>query len=244
MKPAVPTDEYRGRVQGGSLDSFSLRVEQTDLFIRAQTDLTTPALDLVLEGRRRIEDWAAHRPEFFTSLKPLSYASPAPSPVREMLEAGRLSGVGPMAAVAGALAEYVGQGLIPRSPHGVVVENGGDIFMFSRKPMVVGLFAGRSKLSMRLGLALAPDQTPLGICTSSGTVGHSLSLGRADAATVTADTASLADAAATALGNRIHQASDLEPALEWVLTIPGVRGALAFCQDNFGFLGDLELVSL
>jgi hypothetical protein len=244
MKPTAPTDEYRGRVRGGRLKPFSLRVEQSDLFMRAQTDLTSPALELVIEGRRRIEDWAATRPEFLTSLKPLAYASPAPSPVREMLEAGRRAGVGPMAAVAGALADYVGQGLMPMSPQGVVVENGGDIFLFSPKPMVVGLFAGRSKLSMQLGLSLAPDRTPWGVCTSSGTLGHSLSLGRADAATVVADTAALADAAATALGNRIHQAADLENALEWVMAIPGIRGALAFIEDNFGFLGDLELVSL
>ncbi|MFH1092039.1 MAG: UPF0280 family protein [Pseudomonadota bacterium] len=239
-----PEPPYRTRVTAGAWTNFEVKVEQTDLFLRADRDLTAEARELVWEGRRRIEAFAARRPDFLTSLKPLEDVGPAPPPVREMLEAARKAGVGPMAAVAGALAEYVGRGLLSQSPGGVVVENGGDIFLAAKKETVVGLFAGDSPLSLRLGLAVQPESGPLGVCTSSGTVGHSLSFGRADAATVVARQAALADAAATGLGNRVLRPQDIEPSLHWALEIPGVIGAVVILKDKVGFLGNLTLVSI
>ncbi|MEW5723485.1 MAG: UPF0280 family protein [Thermodesulfobacteriota bacterium] len=235
---------YRQRVRSGGWVSFSVRVEQTDLFLRAQEDLTSAAYDLAVEARGQILSWAAKRPEFLSSLAPLPLDPAAPVVVRRMLEAGRVAGVGPMAAVAGAIAEHVGRGLLPLSPAGVIVENGGDLFLVSTQEVTVGLFAGDSPLSLKLGLRLLPEQTPLGVCTSSGTFGHSLSLGRADAATVLAPDAALADAAATALGNRLKKAGDLKPALEWILSLEGIKGAAAVVDGRLGFLGDLELVPL
>ena len=244
MKPGESGLSYRNRIKAGGLVGFRVVIEQTDLYIRAARDLTGRAFELAAEGRGRIEDWAARDPEFLTSLEPRPPSSLAPLPVREMLSAGISAGVGPMAAVAGALAEYVGRGLKSLSPQGVIVENGGDVFLDVEEGVTVGLFAGISALSLKLGLSLAPDQTPAGLCTSSGTVGHSLSLGRADAATVLAETGALADAAATALGNRIRTAGDIEPALAWVLGIAGVRGAAVVLGDRIGLLGDLNLVSI
>ncbi|MBU2548335.1 MAG: UPF0280 family protein [Proteobacteria bacterium] len=235
---------YRRRVRAGGLAGFAVRVEQTDLFVRASRDMTDETYDLVRRGRERIESWAAGRPEFLTSLHPLPSNRLAPSPVREMLEAGRTAGVGPMAAVAGALAEFVGLRLIPASPEGVIVENGGDVFLQTADPVTIGLFAGVSKLSLRLGLRIEPRDMPAGVCTSSGRLGHSLSLGRADAATVVGASAALADAAATALGNRVREVREIEPALEWVLSLEGVRGAAVVLGDRLGFLGDLDLVAL
>lgn len=236
--------EYRGLVRAEGLTGFFVRVAQTDLFIRAERDLTAEARDLVNLGRGRIETWAKKRPEFLTSLKPLPDAPLALSPVREMLEAGRRAGVGPMAAVAGAIAGFVGLGLEPGSPGGVIVENGGDIFLSAKTQIKVGLFTGVSAMSMRLGLVIDPDMTPVGVCTSSGTIGHSLSLGRADAATVVAGSAALADAAATGLGNRVRRPEDIEPALEWAVSLKGVRGAAVVLGDKVGLLGDLNLVPL
>ena len=226
------------------MTGFWTRVEQTDLFIRADRDLSDEAYPLIIEGRKIILDWSRENPEFLTSLSPLPLKTLAWSPVRDMLHAGQLVEVGPMAAVAGAMAEFVGRGLLKHSPGGVVVENGGDIFLAARIPVRIGLFAGKSVLSMKLGLKVDPEDMPLGICTSAGTVGHSYSLGRADAATVAADNAALADAAATGLGNRIRTVKDIEPALKWVHSIEGVRGAVAILGDKFGMIGDLDLVSL
>jgi ApbE superfamily uncharacterized protein (UPF0280 family) len=240
--PKLPRpDEYRSRVTGTGLVSFRIQVEQTDLFIRAQTDLADLARDRVFTARSRILAWAESQPDFLTSLAPLSSPVPAPQPVRAMLAASRTALVGPMAAVAGAIAQFVGETLLERSPEAVVVENGGDIWLAGTMPQTVGLFAGASPLSMKLGLYVTPDRLPAGICTSSGTLGHSYSQGRADAATVAADSGALADAAATALGNRVRGPQDIEPALEWVTALPGVRGGVVIVGDRIGFLGDIEV---
>ncbi|MEW6267145.1 MAG: UPF0280 family protein [Thermodesulfobacteriota bacterium] len=243
-RPTSSVEDYRRLVRVGRLVGFSVRVEQTDLFIRAAVDLTAQAYDLVVAGRRRILDWAGQQPDFLTSLEPLPLAAAAPPPVKEMLAAGARAGVGPMAAVAGAMAEFVGRGLKPSSPEGIIVENGGDVYLDAAGQVVIGLLAGRSPLSLRLGLLLTPDSMPVGVCTSSATVGHSLSLGRADAATVVADTAALADAAATALGNKVLRPDDIEPALDKTLALPGVRGAVVVMGEKIGLLGDLEIVPL
>lgn len=145
-----------------------------------------------------------------------------------------------MAAVAGAIAQAVGQALVPLSPE-VIVENGGDIFLSLAAPVTVALLAGDSPLSLKVGLHLEADQTPLGVCTSSGTMGHSLSFGRADAACVVAADAALADAAATALGNRVKTAADIGPALEWLARVSGVRGGVVIIGDTLGAWGQVEL---
>lgn len=234
---------YRNRIRSDKLISFQVQVLQTDLFVRAEKNLEQRATDLVVKSRSNIEKWSRDHPDFLTSLKPLKIKAPAYPPVNWMLKASGLTGVGPMAAVAGAIAEYVGRGLMDESPN-IVIENGGDIFLAASDEMVVGLFSGGSAESMKLGLLIQPDRTPLGVCTSSGAIGHSLSYGRADAATVVADEAALADAAATALCNRIQIVDDIEPALSWALSISGVRGAAVVLNKHIGLLGDLEIVRL
>jgi ApbE superfamily uncharacterized protein (UPF0280 family) len=108
----------------------------------------------------------------------------------------------------------------------------------------VALFAGKSPLSHRVGLRIDPSWSPLGVCTSSGTVGHSLSFGRADAACVVAPDAALADAAATALGNRVRDAGDIPAALEWAAGLPEILGSVVIVGDKLGARGQVELVPL
>ena len=147
----------------------------------------------------------------------------------------------PMAAVAGAVAERVGKALLAETPQ-VIVENGGDVFLSTSHPRVAAVFAGASPLTGRIGIQLTRVNEPLGLCTSSGTVGPSLSFGRADAAIVLAGSAALADAAATALGNRIQTADDIERAVNVVRFFPGVLGAMAVVSESFGAWGEIELV--
>ncbi len=160
-----------------------------------------------------------------------------------MIRAGKKAGTGPMAAVAGAVAEFVGKELLQWSPE-VIIENGGDIFLKVARPILVGIFAGNSRLSGRLGIQVEPTILPIGICTSSGRVGPSLSLGVSDAATIISKDTALADAVATAMGNRIRSDRDLKAAVEWAMTIPGVEGALAAIDEKMAVLGDLELAPL
>ncbi len=145
-----------------------------------------------------------------------------------------------MAAVAGAIAESVGAELVPYSAN-VIVENGGDIYMKSRRKRTIGIYAGTSPLSGKLRLEIAGRDTPLGICTSSGTVGHSISYGRADAVVVLSPSAALADAAATAIGNIVKTPGDIPNGLELAQKIDGLRGVLIIIGDQTGIWGRVKL---
>jgi ApbE superfamily uncharacterized protein (UPF0280 family) len=148
-----------------------------------------------------------------------------------------------MAAVAGAIAEQVGLALLRESGE-VVVENGGDCFVKVESSVQISIFAGRSKLSNTLALTIYPERTPLGVCTSSGTVGHSLSFGRADAVTVISSSAPLADAAATMTCNQIKSEGDIRQAIDFAQKIEGVLGVVVIVGEQIGAWGDVELVSI
>jgi len=145
--------------------------------------------------------------------------------------------------VAGAIAEFVGKDLLAFSPD-VIIENGGDLFIVCNESLTVGIYAGESSLSGRVGIQLTPSGRPVGLCTSSGTVGHSLSFGRADAVTILSPSAVLSDAVAPAVGNRVQTKNDIQSALDWSQKIPDVEGALIICGEQMGAWGDLELVTL
>jgi ApbE superfamily uncharacterized protein (UPF0280 family) len=166
--------------------------------------------------------------------------SDAPQIIQAMILASSSVGVGPMASVAGAIAENVGRELLPFSPE-IIVENGGDIYLKSLSKRVVGIFAGNSPLSGKIGLEINAQDTPLGICTSSGTVGHSLSYGSADAVVVLSPSATLADAAATAIGNRVSIAGDVNDAIEFGKSISGLTGLIIIKDENMGVWGEVNL---
>lgn len=223
--------------------AFPVVSGETDLFIKADRDLSEQAREAVLRCRAEIEGYMAGRPAFRASLVPLDPDSQAPRIVQDMLQAAGRVSVGPMAAVAGAIAEHVGTVLRDFSEE-VIVENGGDIYLALRHPAVVGLFAGPSPLNMRLGIRVPADATPCGICTSSGTVGPSLSFGNADAVTVWAPSTALADATATYLGNLVGSPGDIEPALQRAREIADIRAVVIVAGGRIGVWGPLDLVQL
>ena len=234
---------YRTNMHRAGLAGFRVAVKETDLMVLAQRDLSTEVRRLVIQERQQLEAYVQQHPEFLTTLTPWPPDPYAPPLVRQMIEAAATAGVGPMAAVAGAIAARVGQALMSLSDE-VIIENGGDIFMHLKGPATVSLYAGRSPLSHKVGLRIHPDRETWGVCTSSGTVGHSLSFGRADAACVVAGDTALADACATALGNRVPEASAINGALEWVGTVPGLTGAVVVVGEHLGAWGRIELVPL
>jgi hypothetical protein len=217
---------YRHWIEGKDLVAFNVTVKETDLYIRATSN--------------QLEQYIEKVPEFQTSLKPLAIPANAPRIVIDMLEAGQTANVGPMAAVAGAIAEYVGKELLEFSPE-IIVENGGDIFLKIKHKKVVGIYAGDSPLTGKLGLEIHPKDTPLGICTSSGMVGHSLSFGKADAVVVIAGSATLADAAATAICNQVKKPDDINGAIETGKNIDGLKGIVIILGSNIGVWGDIKL---
>ncbi|MCK9356425.1 MAG: UPF0280 family protein [Dehalococcoidia bacterium] len=231
---------YRDWVEGQGLVTFAVNVGETDLLVAAPRDLSREALASAARHRATVESYVRSHPRFATSLQPVAAREDAPDIARSMASAAALAGVGPLAAVAGAIAEAVGLDLLQLADE-VIVENGGDIFMRTRTRRVVGLYAGRSALSGKLGLVIEPEQTPLGICTSSGSFGHSLSFGAADACTVLARSVALADAVATSLANRIRSAADLGSVLSSSPIPADVVGVFATVDSQVAIWGDIRL---
>ncbi len=232
--------EYRRWAVAGDLVSFEVVRGESDLFISADRNLTSQAEQLVEECRTIIRDYIKRYPQFELSLQPLETGVGDPQIIREMIEKSKRAGVGPMAAVAGAVSEYVGKGLLTFSPE-VIVENGGDIFIKSLKDRIVGIYAGDSPFSGRISLKARASLAPVGICTSSGTVGHSLSFGKADSVTIISGSAVLSDAAATAVANMIKTPEDIARGIERAKSIKGVEGVLVVIGKKFGAWGKVEI---
>ncbi|MCF8068434.1 MAG: UPF0280 family protein [Desulfobacterales bacterium] len=226
-----------------NLVPFNVVVQETDLSIYAKAVLDVLAKDLILQYRGYIENYISRYPGFQKTLVPWQINTPEAQIITDMAEAGQRSGVGPMAAVAGAMAEYVGKALLKSSDE-IIVENGGDLFIKTDKPLTVGIYAGASPLSMKIGIIIKSDKNPVAVCTSSGTIGHSLSLGRADAVCVISESCSLADAAATSIGNHVKTKTDIQAAVEFGTSIEGVDGILIISGDEIGLWGNVELVPI
>ena len=239
---------YRQDHRQVDLVHFQLAVAETDLDIgvrkeRFSTELVAWVEETIRACRRPLEDYIRRDPGFLSALTPYTVLPDAPLIVQTMAEAGRFAGVGPMAAVAGAVAESVGKSIAKRS-RDVIVENGGDIFLRSSRIRRVGIFAGDSPLSNRIAIEIRPNETPLGICTSSGKVGPSLSFGKADAVVVLSPAVALADAVATACGNLIQATDDLAIALEFASGIRGVKGVLVIKDDRLVVWGSVKLLPM
>ncbi len=227
---------------GNELVMFNICVGETDLMIGCDSDLSSAALRYVRRARSDINRHIDIYPEFKTSLAPLKVSGGYPDIVNNMILAGISAKTGPMAAVAGAVAEYTGKKLLEHSKQ-VFVENGGDIFFASDKDRIIGIYAGKSVLSNKIAVKIRCDMFPLGICTSSGTVGHSYSMGNADSITVFSKNTALADAVATAAGNIVQSHEDIKKALGFAMGIEGILGVVTIIGDKLGAMGDIELAS-
>ncbi|HJX33892.1 MAG TPA: UPF0280 family protein [Desulfatiglandales bacterium] len=234
---------YRKRVTAHDLASFNVRIKETDLLVSSDRDLYKETIDLVFDYRHQLESYIKSHPEFLTTLQPYPDDPYATSIIKDMIASTRDIGVGPMASVAGAIAQHVGLGLLG-SAEQVVVENGGDIFLKVNRPVTVSILAGESPLSGRIGISIPARMMPIGVCSSSGRVGHSLSMGHTDVTTILSPSAVRADGAATALGNRIRTKTDLERFAEWVADIEGILGGIVIMGDNMATWGEVELVKL
>jgi len=233
---------YRNHMQKEGLVSFRVAVKETDLHIQADRDLGNYARERLLLHRDVLEKYALRHPEFVVTLSPWTRNDPMPAIVEEMVHAGRRAGVGPMAAVAGAIAARVGEDLLDRSRE-VIVENGGDLFLRTRSHVTIGIHAGEVSPASNMLMKAGGGDAPVGVCTSSGIIGHSTSFGRSDAVCVISPSCALADAAATAIGNRVHGGSDIRSAIEWGRKIEEVQGIVIIAGGRIGAWGDVELVS-
>ncbi len=224
--------------------AFQVVLEHTDLHIIAQNDLSEAIAETVRRLRSEIKTYITLHPEFGHSLTPISVPDHTPALIQNMAHAGQVAQVGPMAAVAGAIAQAVADEFVQHSPN-ILVENGGDVFLHSTKPRIIGLLA-KPLNGIRLGVALSANDFPTALCASSATIGHSLSLGQADMVTVRSRSAALADAFATALANTISTPEDLKRLAKMAPKLKplGVDGIFAQLGDEIAVWGNMQLAAI
>ena len=219
--------------------SYRVKVETTDLFIRSRENLSLSAKKIVEKLRAEIKNHINKQKCFLTSLKPVKPLKHVMPVIKKMYRASYAANVGPMAAVAGAIAETVGEELLNETSE-IIIENGGDIFLYAIEPVVISIFAGHSSFSGKIALKIDPRKTPAGVCTSSGSVGHSLSFGLTDAVTIISSDTSIADAVATGTANMVKSDKNFHSAIEYALNINAVSGVIIICQDKIAVKGDVE----
>ncbi|TWI77404.1 hypothetical protein LZ24_00214 [Desulfobotulus alkaliphilus] len=241
--PFLSRHHYRRLMAAADLVSFRVSEKESDLHIQAFHDLSTTARKELVRLRREIGEYIAKYPEFHSTLLPWPDDPTAPALIRQMIHASQTAGVGPMAAIAGTLAEALGKKLLQRSAK-IIVENGGDLFVCSDTEVTIGLYAGDSPFSGRIGLKIPPPRKGMGICTSSGRLGHSISFGKADAAVIISKDTAVADALATAMGNKIQKPEDIEPLVEKAKDIKEISAMVLVKGDRLGVYGEIEMVPL
>lgn len=234
---------YRSRFSDDERRWFCVKFLESDLWIgvdsgsyRASMEADTYAM--LVELRRSMDAYLLMDPAYKAALTPYDAGLEAPNILKEMSRVSHKTGIGPMSAVAGAVARHVAEFL---GTNEVIVENGGDIYAQACSDMDISVFAGQSPLSEKIGLHIPAADFPLGICTSSGTVGPSLSLGRADAVMIVCKDVMLADSYATAMANRIKTVNDLQPVIDRISDIPEILGAIAVKDDRMAITGQFEL---
>jgi ApbE superfamily uncharacterized protein (UPF0280 family) len=243
--PAYQKRSYRDWVREKDLIRTVLTVRETDLQILSDKPLDLAAVKAEISKLRDdIESYIQKDRRFLVSLKPIPVELHAKPIVKSMAKAAYEANVGPMAAVAGAIAQYLGKYLISKGMEEVIIENGGDVFLKTKKLRYVGIYAGKSRaFNNKLFLKIRPQASGLGICASSGTVGHSLSFGKADALAIIAKNAAVADAAATACANVIQSKADFARAIELARKIKGVAGIIIILNNNMACWGKIEFAT-
>ena len=238
---------YRSRFSNDERRWFCVKFLESDLWIGVDSgsysaSMEADAYAMLVDLRRSMDAYLLMDPAYKAALVPYDADLEAPEILKDMAHVSHKTGIGPMSAVAGAVALHVAEFLMSRfGVKEVIVENGGDIYASVLEDMDISVFAGQSPLSEKIGLHITAGSFPLGICTSSGTVGPSLSLGRADAVMIVCKDVMLADSYATAMANRIQSVNDLQPVIDRITNTPDILGAIAVKDDRMAITGRFEL---
>jgi ApbE superfamily uncharacterized protein (UPF0280 family) len=233
---------YRGLAAPEGLERFQVRIRESDLLVFADRRLEGLAYRALGRVRSNIEHYIERCCEFARSLEPCEVAGCVPGIVMAMADSAAAWNVGPMASVAGAIAEYVGRALLVES-ESVIVENGGDVFLALPRRATLRLYAGEdSPFTDRIVFEVPKSRAGLGVCTSSSTIGPSLSFGCADAVVAVADRCADADAAATAIGNEVKSPEDIPRLMEKISREGRLRALLIAAEDKLGLWGDISIL--
>lgn len=238
---------YRTQFNTKRFTGFEVTHLETDLWIGIDPDsyceeMKNVALSKIKNLRATFNEYILTEPFFKKSLKLFQPSEKAPPEAVEMAAAAGKAGIGPMSAVAGLFAREVGKEIIRNfSVSEMVIENGGDIYVLLKNELILSVFAGESILSERIGLVIPAEKSTFGVCTSAGTVGPSLSYGKADAVVVICEDVLLADAFATAFGNKVKKPNDVEKVINQAGKYPEILSLLIICEDKIGIWGDFEM---
>jgi len=219
-------------------ENFTLKETQCTIISDKQKAIQT-AIESIKRNRQELEIYIRANPKFLYTLKPIS-SPEKPLVAKLMALAAEKAGVGPMAAVAGAIADLAVSDMTREGCEVAVVEDGGEISAVSNTPVDVAVAAGEEPLSKRFGFRLT--EFPIGVATSSGRFSHALSFGDAEAATVFCKNAALADAAATAVGNLVKGedvGAAIKAGISKGLSIEGVEGVLIIYKGQVGTAGKI-----
>jgi len=198
--------------------------ESSVLFKSEMRAAIDAAISNIRVQRMELITYITQHPSFRDALIPYPVATEAPRVVKLMVESTDRFEVGPMAAVAGVLADLAVETMRSVDAKVAIVENGGEIAAWSEEPFTIALHIGANPLSNSLGFQVAPSDCPIGIATSSASVGSALSFGEADSVTIFTNTAGIADGAATAVCNSV-QGSDLIASVQKGLEKPNHLGS-------------------
>lgn len=237
-------------MEGERFTSFTFSYLETDLWIGVDpasyhNDISSFALERTRELRTILNEHIRQYPAFLTSLVPVPQVNHAHPVVKKMTEVSAIAGIGPMSAVAGAFAEYIGEAIIAKfGVKEIVVENGGDIFLFVQNDIEISVYAGNSPFSNKIAIVIPALHTPLGLCTSSGTIGHSLSFGKTDATVIACKDAALADTFATRFGNEVKTPENIPAAIALAESFPEIISILIIAGDQIGIKGQFKIKPL
>jgi ApbE superfamily uncharacterized protein (UPF0280 family) len=222
-------------------EAFQFKETQSTIIADQKHGIQT-AIKSIKQNRKALEEYGEAHPNFLYTLRPAS-APAEPLVARLMAEAAVKANVGPMAAVAGVLADIAVKDMTSTGCEVAIVENGGEISAVSKTPIDVAVAAGDEPLSKRFGFRLT--EFPIGVATSSGRFSHALSFGDAEAATIFCKNAGLADAAATAVCN-VVKGEDCQKAIQTginkALSIQGVEGVLIVYKELTGTAGKIPKI--
>ena len=223
--------------------------KQTLLRIKSDSEEAIQAsIEASYEARKDLEKFISDYPEFKDSLEPLNMKrGEHPRIIDLMIRAGEIAEIGPFSAVAGTISQIAAESGFNSGAKNIMVDNGGDIEIIGRKDFKVGIYAGESQISGRLILSIKAEELPAGVCTSSSTVGHSMSFGNADAVVVTSNEASISDAAATSIANEVageEVESSVKKGLDKADDISEIRGCMVVREDYVGTVGKLPDINL
>jgi len=229
-------------LQNSNISQEHFEYKETIITIFAEKEyLIEIAKNKIIECRREIEDFIIKNPDFKEILIPFNYKKTSPEIIKKMCRASKVFNIGPMSTVAAVIAEYALDEMISNGAKHAIIDNGGDLALFTNNPVTIGIYTG-NKNTNHYGLIIPPTKNKLGICTSSGKIGPSLSFGNTDTTTILSHNICLADAAATAIGNIVIDKNDIKKVIEILSKTSDINGSIITIKDNICFWGDVPRI--